>query len=110
VTVLREVLTEDEFRRTQQAGQRVTKAAVRASVRVRIQHIMDFLREYLRNDEERPPHERAIVFDEAQRAWDAAYGKQKFNRSASEPRLLLDIMGLRTGISAHLAMCVVHTH
>jgi hypothetical protein len=53
---------------------------------------MDVLREYLSDAEGRPPHERAIVFDEAQRAWDAAYGKQKFGRSASEPRLLLDIM------------------
>ena len=93
VTVLREALTEDECRRKMRAGHRVKKDAVRSSVRVRIQHIMDFLREYLSDTEERPPHERAIVFDEAQRAWDAAYGKQKFGRSASEPRLLLDIMG-----------------
>lgn len=92
VTVLREALTNDECRRLVRSGKKVKKDTVRSSVRARIQHIMDFLREYLSDAEERAPHERAIVFDEAQRAWDAAYGKQKFGRSASEPRLLLDIM------------------
>jgi hypothetical protein len=92
VTVLREALTEDDYRRRLQAGESPKKDAVRSSVRARIQHIIDFLREYLSDLETRPPHERAIVFDEAQRAWDADYGKHKFGRSASEPRLLLDIM------------------
>jgi hypothetical protein len=64
----------------------------RREVRTQIQHIIDFLREYLTEDTERPPDVHAIVFDEAQRAWDRAQGKKKFNRSASEPRLLLEIM------------------
>lgn len=92
VTVLREALTEDEYARRKR-GETVRKGAVRSSVRARIQHIIDFLQEYLSDEEARPPHEHAIVFDEAQRAWDASYGKQKFGRSASEPVLLLEIMG-----------------
>lgn len=92
VTVLREALTEDEYARRSQEGAGTKKGVIRSSVRARIQHIMDFLKEYLSDPDERPPHERAIIFDEAQRAWNAAYGKQKFGRSASEPRLLLDIM------------------
>ena len=92
VTVLREALTNDEYERRRSDGERVSKGSIRSSVRARIQHIMDFLKEYLTDPMERPPHERAIVFDEAQRAWDAAFGKQKFGRSASEPRLLIDIM------------------
>jgi hypothetical protein len=90
--VLRESLILDEYERRRGEGEVVTMQTIRASMRARIQHIMDFLKEYLSDAEERPPHERAIVFDEAQRAWDAAYGNQKFGRSASEPRLLLDIM------------------
>jgi hypothetical protein len=93
VTVLREALTEDDYKRQRQEGLKVKKGEVRTAVRARIQHIMDFLREYLNDPEQRPPHERAIVFDEAQRAWNADFGKKKFNRSASEPRLLMDIMG-----------------
>jgi hypothetical protein len=92
VTVLREALTEDEHARRNQSGEKVKKEDIRLSVRARIQHIMDFLKEYVSDEEEKPPHERAIVFDEAQRAWDASYGKQKFGRSASEPSILLDIM------------------
>lgn len=87
MTVLRESLTEDEFARRRARGEKVAKGQVRAGVRARIQHIMDFLKEYVTDPQSRPSHERAIVFDEAQRAWDAAYGKQKFNRSASEPSL-----------------------
>ena len=93
VTVLREALTEDEYTRKIQKGKTVKKDDVRRQVRARIQHIMDFLKEYISDSEEKPPHERAIIFDEAQRAWNASYGKQKFDRSASEPSILLDIMG-----------------
>ena len=97
-------LTEDDYRRRMVAGEKVKKATVKASVRVRIQHIMDFLREYLVSDIEKPPHERAIVFDEAQRAWDAKYGAKKFNRAASEPRLLIDIMSRHGDWSAIVAL------
>lgn len=101
VTVLREALSQDEYARSRQSGHERKIGEVRTSVRARIQHIMDFLREYLSDSKERAPHEHAIIFDEAQRAWDAAYGKQKFGRSASEPRLLLDIM------SRHNEWCAI---
>lgn len=39
-----------------------------------------------------PPHEHVIVFDEAQRAWDADYGARKFKHAASEAAMFLDIM------------------
>ena len=38
------------------------------------------------------PSDKVVVFDEAQRAWDAEYGAQKFNRAKSEPALFLEIM------------------
>jgi hypothetical protein len=62
-------------------------------VRTRIQHINDFLKQYLAGTEPTVPHEHAIVFDEAQRAWDAGQGAKKFERQKSEPSLLLEIMG-----------------
>jgi hypothetical protein len=61
-------------------------------VRARIQHINDFLQESLRGSPEDPPHEHVIVFDEAQRAWDEKHGMEKFERTASEPALLLELM------------------
>jgi hypothetical protein len=39
-----------------------------------------------------PPSNHAIIFDEAQRAWDKAQNLRKFNRDYSEPEMLLTIM------------------
>jgi hypothetical protein len=93
VTVLREALAQDEHRRGKQARLGKRLKDIRRDVRARIQHINDFLRQSLRSPGE-PPHEHAIVFDEAQRAWDERQGKKKFGRGASEPALLLELMGL----------------
>jgi hypothetical protein len=93
VVVLREALARDEAARKKARGERPGLAEARNSVRTRIQHIIDFLREYLTNGDGSSPHEHVIVFDEAQRAWDEDYGRKKFGRPSSEPRLLLDIMG-----------------
>lgn len=86
VVVLREALAQDEHSRSDR-----TLTEVRRDVRARIQHINDFLKEYLLGSSE-PPHEHAVVFDEAQRAWDAAQGEKKFDRPDSEPAILLDLM------------------
>jgi hypothetical protein len=40
----------------------------------------------------RPPVEKIVVFDEAQRAWDADCNRRKFKRDISEPNMLLEIM------------------
>ncbi|WP_110597925.1 DNA/RNA helicase domain-containing protein [Salinicola lusitanus] len=93
VVVLREALARDEASRRKARGVKPALAEARNSVRTRIQHIIDFLREYLTNDDGSSPHEHVIVFDEAQRAWDEDYGRKKFGRPSSEPKLLLDIMG-----------------
>lgn len=92
VTVLRESLALDRYRQARHRGEALKKSAARREVRTQVQHIIDFLREYLTKDTERPPDVHAIVFDEAQRAWDRAQGKRKFDRSASEPQLLIEIM------------------
>jgi hypothetical protein len=93
VTVLREALARDEFRRRRHSGKEQRRLDdIRREVRTRIQHINDFLQQSLREGTEQPPHEHVIVFDEAQRAWDEKQGQEKFNRTASEPLLLLELM------------------
>lgn len=92
VVVIREALARDEKRRADRDGEKKTLTAIRHDLQTRIQHINDFLKEYCRHDMARPPHEHAIVFDEAQRAWDQKQGKDKFGRDASEPQLLMEIM------------------
>ncbi len=55
-----------------------------------IQPLIGFLRDNVERDE--PPHEHVVVFDEAQRAWDADFGRRKFGHARSEAALFLDIM------------------
>jgi hypothetical protein len=105
VTVLREALAQDQHRRRQHGGEASVLAEQRRKVRARVQHINDFLKDRLTSVPAAPPHEHAIVFDEAQRAWDAEQGKKKFGRAASEPALLLELMGRHTDWCA--CVCLV---
>ena len=94
VTVLREALARDASERARLRGPRQSLDSFRRDMRARLQHINDYLQEYVRpNGDSKAPHEHVIVFDEAQRAWDAEQGQKKFNRAASEPELLLELMG-----------------
>ena len=92
VMVLREALARDVVERGSAEHGKITLASARRDVRTRIQHINDFLKDAVTHAEGEAPHEHVIVFDEAQRAWDEKQGKEKFNREASEPTLLLEIM------------------
>lgn len=88
VTVLREALAQDSATRTKK-----TLRVAKREIRSQVQGLINYLSEYLDNNPEKPPSDHVIVFDEAQRAWDAAYGARKFNRRKSEPALFLEIMG-----------------
>ncbi|HLY19412.1 MAG TPA: DNA/RNA helicase domain-containing protein [Bryobacteraceae bacterium] len=92
VVVLREALARDEHLRSRRVGGRRPLGVIRREVRARIQHINDFLQESLRGSPDAPPHEHVIIFDEAQRAWDEKQGIKEFNRTASEPALILELM------------------
>ena len=64
--------------------------AARQEVEGAIQPLIGFLRDNLPRHE--APHEHVIVFDEAQRAWDADFGRRKFGHAQSEAALFLDIL------------------
>src|SRR5262249_524937 len=65
ITVIREALARDEYSRARRDQRRLSLGEIRRKVRARIQHINDFLKESFRSPLEQPPHEHAIVFDEA---------------------------------------------
>ncbi len=67
-----------------------------------IQPLMGFLRDNL--ERQVAPHEQVIVFDEAQRAWDAAFGARKFRHPQSEAAMFLDIMRRHEAWSAIIAL------
>ena len=116
VGVLQEALVRDavERKKARAAGNpsapRVTKKDERAAVVKFIQHMHDFRDDHFGNA--RVPHERIVVFDEAQRAWDrgelARYMKRKHGRtdvSVSEPEQLMETMDRHEGWA--VVVCLV---
>lgn len=85
VHVMREALARNA--RDQGRSIRVARQEVESA----IQPLIGFLRDNLPRGE--PPHEHVIVFDEAQRAWDAEFGRRKFGHAQSEAAMFLDILG-----------------
>jgi hypothetical protein len=78
------------------------KAGASRSVRSRIREIHRFVRDtYV---DKRPPADRMIVFDEAQRAWTAVRNLRKFEFDVSEPDMLLEVMGRHEGWSVIVAL------
>ena len=61
------------------------------SSRVFVRDLHAFIKTYALNQRLSTPEEHIIVFDEAQRAWDARYMKEKKNVAKSEPDLLISI-------------------
>jgi hypothetical protein len=55
-------------------------------------------------EESRPPADRLIVFDEAQRAWTAAKNDKKFRRNISEPQMVLEVMDRHEGWAVVVAL------
>lgn len=84
VHVLTEALAEDASRRN-----RTRKADEKHRASAAIQNLLGFLKEH--TDGAAPP-ENVIIFDEAQRAWDADVGQKLMGRPQSEPELFLSIL------------------
>jgi hypothetical protein len=84
VHVMREALARDA--RDQGRGMRMARQQTESA----IQPLIGFLRDNRERTD--PPHEHVVVFDEAQRAWDAAFGARKFGHAQSEAAMFLDIM------------------
>jgi len=100
VAVLREALTRDELARLRAKGNAARKGAVAQQVKPFIQNVHHFRDDGVRTLESRErPHDRVVIFDEAQRAWDLAKtadfmkrrkGLPGFDRS--EPQFLIEYM------------------
>jgi hypothetical protein len=71
VAVLQEALTRDEVARQHRRGAPVRVGAIRQQVKPFIQNVHHFRDEGIRNPTDAPP-DHVVVFDEAQRAWNAA--------------------------------------
>lgn len=85
VKVLQHLFTQESRR----SGTNLAQA--RTEARTLIENVHVFAR-YHTEDNLGSPANHAIIFDEAQRAWNRAQNKKKFNRDYSEPEMLLKIM------------------
>lgn len=89
---------------TQEARSRGANAAnARIEARTLIENVHRFAR-YHMDDNLGVSSNHAIIFDEAQRAWNRAQNKRKFNRDYSEPEMLLGIMERHTDWAAVIAL------
>ncbi len=79
-----------------------SKGQAARETKAKIQSITGFLKNY--RDRAEAPAEHVIVFDEAQRAWDAAYGAQKFGLPDSEAAIVLDIMARHADYAVIVAL------
>jgi DUF2075 family protein len=86
VRVLTEALARDAASRLGESRQ-----TSRRKVQTFIQNVHRFIDDYFGHSDRIPP-DRVVIFDEAQRAWDARQSARKFNRDVSEPEILLGIM------------------
>jgi hypothetical protein len=91
IAVLREALARDA------AGGGRPRAGARRDARTALQNVHRFLEEHVEHPD-RLPEARVIVFDEAQRAWDARQATRDTQRrvsrlTMSEPAHALEIMG-----------------
>ena len=88
VKVLREALIRDAMSKDKQS-----RPDAKRHVNTFVESMQSFISEHGLTDIEKPPINRVIVFDEAQRAWDRDQMKKKKSIDSSEPALILEIMG-----------------
>jgi hypothetical protein len=97
VKVLTEALARDHAERTME-----TLAESRRRVSTFIQNVHRFIDAHYPSVEAAP--DRLIVFDEAQRAWNAEQSERKFKRNVSEPEIMLEIMNRHQGWAVIVAL------
>jgi len=120
IKVLREALSRDDFSRSsklykkKQITGKPSKSESERRVKAKIQNLHTFIKDCIRKDT--PPIERIVVFDEAQRCWDANHffnqSKRNQNRETnpfniqekSEAELLFEFMNRHDGWAVIIAL------
>jgi hypothetical protein len=104
VEILREALAVDSARRND-----MTLGKARKEVETFVQNIHHFVKDNLERPSDQTPYENAIVFDEAQRAWNAEQNSKKYKKRSSvwhvpEPEMVLSIMDRHRDWAAIVAL------
>jgi hypothetical protein len=120
IKVLSEALSRDHYNKNLQlyklklSNEKPTKSDSERKVKAKIQNLHSFIKAEIRK--QTPPDERIVVFDEAQRCWDAThfYNQTKRNQNRekspfalqqkSEAELLFEFMNRHEGWSVIIAL------
>ncbi len=103
VAILREALTRDKVRHEKERGRKAKKSQTMSEVKMFIQNVHNFRDDCLRNNNS-PPIEHVVLFDEAQRAWTAPQTINFMRRkkritdfNMSEPEFLISCLNRHSG-------------
>ncbi len=93
VKVIQEALIRDVSQRVARA-KRISRREAELQVQTFVHNVHRFADQYYR-EEQKCPAQNVIVFDEAQRAWDAEQNKKAKRPAVSEPAMMLEVMDRR---------------
>ncbi len=102
IKVLREALSRDAYKKIKRNDTNAKKKETDRIISF-IENVHRFLDHYF-FEKERIPNNKIVIFDEAQRAWNAEHSMRKFQRPFSEPEMMLEIMNRHTDWSVIVAL------
>lgn len=102
VKVIQEALIRDVSQRMTRP-KRISRRDAELKVQTFVHNVHRFADQYYR-EEQKCPAQNVIVFDEAQRAWDAEQNKKAKRPAVSEPAMMLEVMDRRQDWAAIVAL------
>ncbi|MCQ6961357.1 DUF2075 domain-containing protein [Mucilaginibacter aquariorum] len=102
IKVLKKALSNDAFKKIKKDDKTAKQKSTDRIISF-IENAHGFLEEYF-EDKEKIPNNKIVIFDEAQRAWDAEQSKKKFKRNFSEAEMILEIMSRHQDWSVIVAL------
>jgi len=102
IKVLREALSRDAFKKLKRNDASAKKKETDRIISF-IENVHRFLDHYF-FEKDRIPNNKIVIFDEAQRAWNAEHSMRKFQRNFSEAEMMLEIMSRHKDWSVIVAL------
>ncbi|MEN0056935.1 MAG: DUF2075 domain-containing protein [Mucilaginibacter sp.] len=102
IKVLREALSRDAFKKIKKSDATAKKKETDRIISF-IENVHRFLDHYF-IEKNRVPNNKIVIFDEAQRAWNAEHSMRKFQRPFSEPEMMLEIMSRHSNWAVIVAL------
>jgi len=103
VKVIQEALVRDVVKRSRTENQPMSRRQAQLEVQAFVHNVHRFADEYY-GEGQRQPAQNVIVFDEAQRAWDADQNARAGRPHVSEPEMMIEVMDRHADWAAIVAL------